>query len=177
MDPSFGDGGVLVLRDLAGPDAWDKIQSVTLDAQERILLTGTSWGMVLPVKSFLIRLSAGGQLDSTFGQDGMVTIDAGWVFGSRSIALADEHGVHIFDFDTGEALTSVPVPGIADIHWLTEDLLLLGTQNGAWATVSLATEDLIASARAGVTRSFTPEECATYRIDPCPTLEEMQARS
>ena len=94
----------------------------------------------------------------------------------RRIALGDENGLHVFDIDTGEMLSSIPIPGVADLHWISEDRLLVGTQTGAWATVSLLSEGLISSARAGVTRGFTAGECATYRIDPCPTLAEIQAR-
>ena len=94
----------------------------------------------------------------------------------RRLALGDENGLHIFNFDTGELLVSIRVPGVSDIHWISKDRVLLGTQTGVWATVSLLTEDLIDSARAGVTRSFSPDECETYRIDRCPTLEEIQSR-
>ena len=64
---------------------------------------------------------------------------------------------------------------MADLHWIDENHVLVGTQTGAWSTVSLVTEDLIASARDGVTRGFTADECSTYRIDPCTTLNEIQS--
>ena len=92
----------------------------------------------------------------------------------RRLALGDENGVHVYDLDTGEQLESIPVPGVATIHWINGDRVLVGTQSGAWATVSLLDDDLIASARAGVTRGFSPEECATYRIDPCPALQDIR---
>jgi len=95
----------------------------------------------------------------------------------RRLALGDENGVHVYDLDTGERLNSIPVPGVSDIHWINKDRVLLGTQTGVWATVSLLTEDLIASAKAGATRSFTADECETHRIDPCPTLEDLQSGS
>ena len=93
----------------------------------------------------------------------------------RRLALGDENGVHVYDLDTGEKLNSIPVQGIADIHWINEDRVLVGTQTGTWATISLITEDLFESARAGVTRGFTDEECVTYRIDPCTTLDQIQS--
>jgi hypothetical protein len=93
--------------------------------------------------------------------------------GLRRIALGDENGVHTFDFD-GQELASVPVPRVADLHWIDEDHVLVGTQTGAWATISLLDGDLIASAKAALTRSFTRDECTIYRIDPCPTLEQMR---
>jgi hypothetical protein len=66
---------------------------------------------------------------------------------------------------------------VADIHWIDEGRVIIGTRSGAWAAVSLDSDDVITSAIAGVTRGFTADECATYRIDPCPTLEEMKGRS
>ena len=57
-----------------------------------------------------------------------------------------------------------------------EDTVLIGTTNGVWATVPLRTDHLIASAAAAVTRGFTAFECSTYRIDPCPTLDEIRSR-
>jgi hypothetical protein len=40
---------------------------------------------------------------------------------------------------------------------------------------TLNTATLVSLARDRLTRGFRPEECATYDIDPCPTLEEMKS--
>jgi WD40 repeat protein len=123
--------------------------------------------------SVFYRVESIAALDMTTWDIWFFPIDLGRVQGIaveselRRLALGDENGVHVFDLDTGEKLSSIPVSGIADLHWIDQDHVLVGTQTGAWAIVSLLTEDLIASARAGVTRGFTPDECATYRIDPC----------
>lgn len=95
--------------------------------------------------------------------------------GLRRLALGDENGIHVYDLDTGVKLNTIPVQGVADLHWIDEETVLVGTQTGTWATISLLTDDLIASARSGVARGFTPDECATYRLDPCPTLGELQS--
>ena len=94
----------------------------------------------------------------------------------RRIAVVDENGIHTFDLDTGDPLVSVLIVDVADVHWINADRLAVGTRTGAWASVSLLDEDLIASAAAGLTRGFTAEECAIYRIDPCATLEEIRSR-
>ena len=84
------------------------------------------------------------------------------------MALGDENGLHIIDLATDTLEQSIPLPSVSDIHWIDQRTVLIGTTNGVWATVPLSTDDLISAARAGVTRGFTADECATYRIDPCP---------
>ncbi len=85
-------------------------------------------------------------------------------------------GLDVFDLATGEPITSIPLPIVSDMHWIDEDTVVVGTNNGIWAKVSLRTEDLIASAAAGATRGFTAAECTTFRIDPCPSLEDLRRR-
>jgi hypothetical protein len=66
------------------------------------------------------------------------------------------------------------IEGVSDIHWLDDDSLLVGTWDGQFGTVSLSTDVFLEETRQGLRRTFTDQECATYRIDPCPTLEEMR---
>jgi hypothetical protein len=47
---------------------------------------------------------------------------------------------------------------------------------GVGVEVSLAVDDLVADAQERLTRSFTVGECATYQIDPCPTLDDIRSR-
>jgi WD40 repeat protein len=96
--------------------------------------------------------------------------------GETKVALGDENGLHIIDLVTNSLEQSIPLPSVSDMHWIDGNTVLIGTTNGVWATVPLRTEDLIASAAGGVTRGFTDTECSTYRIDPCPTLEEIRSR-
>lgn len=74
---------------------------------------------------------------------------------------------------------SIPLPSVSDIHWFDADTVLvggsgLGGTEGMWARVPLKISDLISHARDSLTSGFSAEECDTYRIDPCPTLEEMR---
>jgi WD40 repeat protein len=132
--------------------------------------------------SVFYRVESMAMVDMTTWDIWFFPIDLGRVQGIavesdlRRLALGDENGVHVFDLDTGEKLNSIPIQGVAAIQWIDEDRVLVGTQRGTWAMVSLRTDDLIASAKAGVTRAFTADECETYRIKPCPTLEEVQSR-
>lgn len=94
----------------------------------------------------------------------------------RLLAAGDESGIHIIDVETGQIIQSVPLPGVSDFHWIGDDNLVIGTNDGFWGTIDLDTSELIQSAREALTRSFTDQEWATYRIDPCPTLDEMRSR-
>jgi hypothetical protein len=38
----------------------------------------------------------------------------------------------------------------------------------------MSTDVFLATVREGLRLSFTEQECDLYRIDPCPTLEEMR---
>lgn len=60
-------------------------------------------------------------------------------------------------------------------YWIGEDRLLIATQNGTWATLSLSTDDRIASATERLNRGLRADECHIYRIDSCPTLEPATA--
>lgn len=71
-------------------------------------------------------------------------------------------------------LDRLPTPLPSDAVWLAEDRLGVLLSSGArWLEVSLSVDDLVARARDQLTRSFTPNECATYEIDPCPSLEDV----
>ena len=44
------------------------------------------------------------------------------------------------------------------------------------AVIDLSTEAVIEKAPSSLVRGFADTECEFYRIDPCPTLDEMEAR-
>ncbi|CAN5813268.1 hypothetical protein BH23ACT4_BH23ACT4_04240 [soil metagenome] len=92
----------------------------------------------------------------------------------RKIALGDENGLHIADLHSGVLEQSIPLPSVSDIHWFDAETVLVGGTDGIWARIPLKESDLISLARDNLTRGFSSQECATYRIDSCPTLEEMR---
>lgn len=57
--------------------------------------------------------------------------------------------------------------------WVDESTLGIIQRSGEWVVVSLDDAALLERASAVVTRSFIPEECRQYEIEPCPTLEEL----
>jgi len=93
--------------------------------------------------------------------------------GSR-LAIADLTTVRVLNVATGTVVQQLGLPGVADIHWLDDDTIVVGTTTGSFGTVSLSTEEFLKATRERLRRSFTEQECTTYRIDPCPTLEEMR---
>ncbi len=82
--------------------------------------------------------------------------------------------MRIIDIDTGLIAQQVQLPGVSDVYFIDDETVVIGTNNGVFGTVRLSTDDLVARTRANLRRSFTDQECAAYRIDPCPTLEEMR---
>ena len=89
--------------------------------------------------------------------------------GDESVAIADEDNLFIYDFEQGLAIQTIPIPGVSDIHWLDPDTIVIGTNTGLWARVSLDVDDLVDAAKdPAVPRQFTAQECATYDIEPCP---------
>ena len=62
-----------------------------------------------------------------------------------------------------------------DVEFLDEQAILLGSEFEA-VVLFLDADRLLQVAKSRLTRSFTENECATYGIDPCPTLEVMLSR-
>ena len=100
---------------------------------------------------------------------------AGFSPSGRYFAAGDENQIVVVDLESRSQVRSIPVGGASDLHWLDEETILVGTVEPArWVTVSLDVSSLATEAAEGVTRGFTEEECQIYRIDPCPSLEEMR---
>jgi len=90
------------------------------------------------------------------------------------LAVGDSSTLYVVDTTTWLVAQQVKMPNVSDIHWLDDETVVIGTGTGLLGTLSLSTDRLLAETRAGLLRSFTDEECVSYRIDPCPTLEEMR---
>jgi DNA-binding SARP family transcriptional activator/WD40 repeat protein len=82
--------------------------------------------------------------------------------------------VRVWDLETGAEIERVSLNGGYGAGvWIDERTIGIGdVTTGEWIRLSLDS-DLVDRARSRLTRTFTPSECVTYRIDPCPTLEEM----
>ena len=96
---------------------------------------------------------------------------------NRLLAIGDQEDILIVDMVERRQILSLPIAGASSFYWFDEETMLLGTWFPArWVTVSINAAELDDDARRGVTRSFTEAECALYRIDPCPTLDEIRSR-
>jgi WD40 repeat protein len=92
----------------------------------------------------------------------------------KRIAVGDVESLYVVDLETGVIVQQVRLPGVSDIHWLDDETVLVGTNTGLFGTLSLSTDDFLDRTRLGLRRTFTDQECTIYRIDPCPTLDEMR---
>jgi hypothetical protein len=92
------------------------------------------------------------------------------------LLIADPRVISVIDLTTDQIVQSIPYPAASDVHWLDSDAILVGSRGGEWARISLSVDDLVEDARSSLFRSFTSQECFTYRIDPCPTLEAIRGR-
>ena len=104
--------------------------------------------------------------------------------GNRLVTTGEDNFANVWDVSGVRALEAgqppplldaIPAPKPSDALWIGPDRLGLLLADGAkWYPVSLAVSDLTAEAHNRLTRGFTPIECATYGIDPCPTLEDLR---
>ncbi|MEA2009453.1 MAG: protein kinase [Actinomycetota bacterium] len=95
----------------------------------------------------------------------------------RLVALANNVGVvHVVELETGVVLETYPLPGtdITNVEFIDNAHLLVTAAFGPVEVLTLDTEELIREARTRLNRTFTSAECATYNIDPCPTLDELR---
>lgn len=96
--------------------------------------------------------------------------------GSMLASGAVDGFLRIWDVEAGVELHRIPIESPSDAYWIDDEHLVVGTQWGLWTTITLDTNELVDVAIDRLTRGFTVEECTTYRIDPCPTLDEMRSR-
>lgn len=99
--------------------------------------------------------------------------------GTRLVTAANDGLIRVWDVQTRALLQQFDFGSedFAAARFFDDDRLLLVTpmETGIPLVMNLDVDDLLESARTRVTRGFTPEECASYKLDPCPTLEEIRA--
>jgi hypothetical protein len=61
-----------------------------------------------------------------------------------------------------------------NVEWLNDDHLMVISIDGSVLVFTMDGEDLRQVAAAALTRGFTEEECSSFDMDPCPTLEELR---
>jgi WD40 repeat protein len=122
--------------------------------------------------------SAGRHLGTLGPQAGPV-VDVAISPDSRLIATASDDGESwVWDASARavEQRLAFPVQQrLINVEFLDEQAILLGSEFEA-VVLFLDADRLLQVAKSRLTRSFTENECATYGIDPCPTLEVMLSR-
>ncbi len=99
------------------------------------------------------------------------------------VAAADGADIQVFDVATGASLGTVAAvdeeAAVGDIGFSPDGTRLAAAigDEGVVRVFALELGELTRIATTRLTRSFTDTECQIYNIDPCPTLEEVRARS
>ncbi len=116
----------------------------------------------------IVAVPVSGAFDPEFTEDG-----------SQLVFAAAQSGVVAFDTDTWTRRWTIPsenLPnGVLTLD-IAGDRLIFADVTGFLHVLTLDHDELIEIALARVNRSLTELECANYRIDPCPSLEEMRSR-
>jgi WD40 repeat protein/basic membrane lipoprotein Med (substrate-binding protein (PBP1-ABC) superfamily)/DNA-binding SARP family transcriptional activator len=154
-----GFGGTIF--DLAFHPDGEHVAAASVDGTARI------WDLADPQNSVVLRghaaavwgvaFSPGGSLVATASRDGTVKI---WDFPDGNLRLS-------FSSDTGAGLT--------DVAFSPDGTLLATSGEDAIRIYAVEVEDLVALARARLTRGFTQEECRRYvSSERCPQEAEAQ---
>lgn len=87
--------------------------------------------------------------------------------------------VRVSNLETKELLQALPVGDmtITVVEFINDNHILVIGQGIPALVMTIDLPELIDIARSEVTRGLTPQECATYHVDPCPTLAETRSIS
>ena len=83
--------------------------------------------------------------------------------------------IRVWDTATQQLLQEARVPAqVQGLAFVDNERLVVAPDGGGLATFTTDPGELLRLVRSSLSRGFTETECATYGIDPCPTLEEMR---
>ena len=137
---------------------------VAASSGDLLIIDATSWE---PLDA--IAAHRGSALDVASNTAGTVIASAGADAYVRVWSLPDRSLVTEIKFDVDE---------IANVEFIDDTHLFVTPGLGDEAIViTLDPDELLAIAQSRLTRSFTTDECSTYRIDPCPTLNDIRSGS
>jgi uncharacterized delta-60 repeat protein len=88
LDPTFGNGGIVILPNLRADAPFDTAHAVAIQDDGKIVVAGR-WGAVSPGPTFAVaRFNPDGTLDGSFGLGGLVTLSSGYAGGDEAHGVA-----------------------------------------------------------------------------------------
>jgi WD40 repeat protein len=98
--------------------------------------------------------------------------------GGQIVSSGSDGFVRVWDIESGELVQAIPFDDeVQNVEVLDDGDIFVTPLTGPGVVVTTDVDTLIDVARNRLTRSFTETECATYHIDPCPTLEQLGGSS
>jgi WD40 repeat protein len=90
---------------------------------------------------------------------------------------ASDGFVRVWDARTGAPVTEIPMGDveIQGVAYTDATHLAVIPKEGTLYILTTSPEELLRFARRSVSRGFDKAECERYRLDPCPTLEDLRA--
>ena len=84
--------------------------------------------------------------------------------------------LRVWDTRTGELDQRVDFGGwrVRGIAFIEDRHLGVALSGAGLLIMTVDPAELADTVRASLTRTFTPTECTTFAIDPCPSLEQMR---
>ena len=119
-------------------------------------------------RSRIASVRIAGSSDPEFTDDGRLLVLA-----------AAQSGVVAFDTRTWARQWTIPVQSLPSVVLTLDvagDRVVFADITGVIQELTLNRAKLLQIARDRVARGFTDQECSDFRIDPCPTLEEIRNR-
>lgn len=97
--------------------------------------------------------------------------------GSLMATGASDGILRVWDAKTGELKEQMDFGGsqVQGLAFIDDRHLAVVVTGTGLLIMTVDPSELADTVRSSLTRTFTTTECATYRIEPCPTLEEIQA--
>jgi len=97
--------------------------------------------------------------------------------GSLMATGASDGLLRVWDAKTGELKAQMDFGGsqVQGLAFIDDRHLAVALTGAGMLIMTVDPAELADTVRASLSRTFTATECTTYGIDPCPTLEQMQA--
>jgi hypothetical protein len=97
--------------------------------------------------------------------------------GSVMATGASDGILRVWDTKTGELEQQMDFGGsqVQGLAFIDDRHVAVALTGAGLLIMTVDPAELADTVRASLTRTFTGTECSTYRIDPCPTLEQMRA--